>query len=301
MNDILDAIVIGAGPAGLTGAIYLGRFRRRFLVVENGDSRAALIPRTHNHPGFPDGVGGEDLLGRMRRQAERYGAAFRRDEATSLAVKDGLFRLGLASGDVLTARKVLLATGVIDNEPDLPDFEGSVRRSLIRICPICDGYEAMGQAIGVIGDGEKGAREALFLRAYSDRISLVHVGEPAALPERERAMLAQASIPIVETRIDAVVVEADRIAALDFGAGGVRRFDVLYSALGTTQRGLLAERLGARTDTSGCLEVTAHQETSVPGLYAAGDLVRGLNQISVAQAEAAIAATDIHNRLTPAW
>ena len=151
--------------------------------------------------------------------------------------------------------------------------------------------------MGVIGAGEKGAREALFLRLYTDRLTLIHVGEPKTLPDKERRALAEAGIDVVETPIGNVVVEEDRIAALDFGEGRLCRFDTLYSALGSTPRSGLAEKLGAGADPAGCLQVSEHQETAVPGLYAAGDLVRGLNQISVAQGEAAIAATDIHNRL----
>jgi thioredoxin reductase (NADPH) len=135
------------------------------------------------------------------------------------------------------------------------------------------------------------------MRTYSDAVTLVYVGEPTTLPADCRLELAQAGIDVVETHINAVRIEADRIAAFDFEDGVVRRFDVVYSALGTTPRSLLAEDIGAAVDETGSLIVSAHQMTTVEGLYAAGDLVRGLNQITVAQAEAAIAATDIHNRL----
>ena len=293
----LDALVVGGGPAGLTAAIYLGRFLRRFAVVESGDSRAGWIPRTRNHPGFPDGIEGPALLGRLTAQAGRYGAAIRPGTVEVLTrPAEDLFEAALADGSRIRARKVLLATGVVDNEPKLPGFAQAVRRGLVRICPICDGYEARGQAIGVIGAGEKGAREALFLTAYSDRVSLIHVGAPETLPAAERARLADARVRVVDTPIDHVLIEGDRIAAVRFGEQALA-LDTVYSALGTTSRGLLAERLGAEVDRAGCLKVNSHQETSVPGLYAAGDVVRGLNQITVAEAEAAIAASDIHNRL----
>jgi thioredoxin reductase (NADPH) len=297
MADILDALVIGAGPAGLTGAIYLGRFKRRFVVVDAGESRLSWIPCTRNHPGFPGGIAGAELQARIRRQAEAYGATVIAGCVEALERDGEGFVASLGNGGLIRARKVLLASGVIDSEPNLPAFEQSVRKGLIRICPICDGYEVQGQAVGVIGDSEKGAREALFLRLYSNRLTLVHVGAPEALPTAERERLHSAGVDVIDTPIGNVVVEDDRIAALDFGEHGVRRFDTLYSALGSTSRSGLAEKLGAVTDPAGCLEVNEHQETRVSGLYAAGDLVRGLNQISVAQGEAAIAATDIHNRL----
>lgn len=295
-DEILDALVIGAGPAGLTAAIYLGRYRRNFLVVDGGDPRAGWIPISRNHPGFPDGIAGVELLARLREQAERYGARFLEGRAERLEPTREGFLTQVGDRDI-RARSVLLATGVKDNEPKLGDVFDAVQRKLIRICPICDGYETIGQSVGIVGSSEKGAREALFMRTYSDQVSLIHVADPDNLPEKERRELAEAGIDVVETHIDAVEIEEDRIAAFDFEDGVVRRFDVIYSALGTTPQGMLAEELGAQVDQSGCLIVNAHQMTTVEGLYAAGDLVRGLNQITVAEAEAAIAATDIHNQL----
>ncbi|HEY9217364.1 MAG TPA: NAD(P)/FAD-dependent oxidoreductase [Phenylobacterium sp.] len=295
-KHILDAVVVGGGPAGLTAAIYLGRFRRRFLVVDAGESRASWIPVSHNHPGFPDGVNGLELLRRMRTQAEKYGAKFRAGQVQTLNVDDGLFRLAV-DGEELVARNVLLACGVEDVEPSLPDIEGCVRRSLIRICPICDGYEVQGQSVGVIGEGAHAAREALFLTTYSDNVAVIHIGDPASLTVEHRRELAAAGIDVIETSCDRVVLEQDKIQALCFGPGEPRRFDVIYSALGIRPRTDLARQAGVPLDEQGRLVVGDHQETSVPGLYAAGDIVRGLNQISTAEGEAAIAATDIHNRL----
>lgn len=296
-NDgILDAVVVGAGPAGLTGAIYLGRFKRSFVVIDSGESRAGWIPVSHNHPGFPDGVNGLELLRRMRVQAEKYGAQIRPGRAQALKVEDGLFRLAV-DGEEVRARNVLLACGVEDIEPPLPDIEGCVRRTLIRICPICDGYEVQGQSVGVIGEGAHAAAEAVFITTYSDRVTLIHIGDPASLDADWREKLAAAGVEIIETSCERVVLEKEKIQALHFGPGEPRRFDVIYSAMGVRPRTELALQAGVSLDSSGRLVVGDHQETSVPGLYAAGDVVRGLNQISTAEGEAAIAATDIHNRL----
>jgi thioredoxin reductase (NADPH) len=294
-DKTLDCVVVGAGPAGLTAAIYLARFRRDFLVVESGESRAAWIPRSHNHPGFPDGVRGPALLARMRRQAERYGARIESGRVEGLKRSRDGFRLVTTLGE-LSARKVLLATGVLDNTPAIEGLEDAVARGLMRICPICDGFEVTGQTVGVIGKDEHCAREALFLRTWSDDVTFVHVGKKP-LPAATRRTLEKAGVEIVESAMPTVTIEKRRITAFDFGAGEPRRFDVVYSALGTSPRAELAVQAGAKLDDDGRLLVDAHQQTSAPGLYAAGDVVRGLNQISTAEGEGAIAATDVHNRL----
>ncbi|HEY5072288.1 MAG TPA: NAD(P)/FAD-dependent oxidoreductase [Caulobacteraceae bacterium] len=300
----LDAAIVGGGPAGLAAAIYLGRFRRRFVVFDSGESRAGWIPRSHNHPGFPGGIPGRLLLARVRRQARLYGATIVRRKISSVEREGDGFILKSAR-DSSSARFVVLATGGKDVEPPLPEVFQAVQRGLVRICPICDAYEVRDRNIAVIGIGEHGAREAQFLRDYSARVSLLHVGEPSELSARDRRDLAKAGVEVVETSIGQVVIEGGRIAAFDHDDGKRRVFDVVYSALGMRPCARLAKSLGAKLEAAGCLIVDSHQRTTVEGLYAAGDVVRGLNQISVAQGEAAIAATDIHNRLRgcpfPGW
>ncbi|MEO8926055.1 MAG: NAD(P)/FAD-dependent oxidoreductase [Caulobacteraceae bacterium] len=291
-----DAVIVGGGPAGLTTAIYLGRFRRRCLIVDSGESRLGWIPITHNHPGFPGGVAGADLLARMKTQAEHYGASILAGSVAAIRREGGGFALEVGEARIV-APYVILATGAKDTPPPLPDLFDAVQKGLIRVCPICDAYEVIGQTVGVIGDGPHGAREALFLRDYTGRVSLVHLGEAAHLDGPTRERLAGAGVTVIEAGIKRVAPQGERIVALELADGERRVFDTLYSALGMTARTELATALGAEVNDAGCLIVGQHQTTSVKGLYAAGDVVRGLNQISIAQAEGAIAATDIHNRL----
>ena len=213
-----------------------------------------------------------------------------------MSLVDGGFIASLNGRD-LKVRAVLLATGVVDHHPDLPGVERAIQRALVRICPICDGYEAQGKAVAIIGRDDMGVREAAFLRTYSDRVTLIHVGPPGELTEREA--LTRLGVTLVETPIDNVELEGDRVTALCWG-GRKAAFDLVYSALGTSPNASLAESLNARTGDDGRMIVDDHQLTSVPGLYAAGDVVRGLNQIAVAAAEAAVAATAIHNALREA-
>lgn len=297
----LDALVIGAGPAGLTAAIYLARFRRTFLVLHDRTSRARWIPRTHNHPGFPRGIGGRALLGRLRRQAEGFGARLAEGRVERVTPRrDQTFEVRGASADggfVHRARTVLLATGVRDNLPPLPGVEAAIGRGVVRICPICDAWEARGRRIAVLGDGPLGAREACFLRRYSPDVTLLHVGAPELLTDQDRAALDQAGVATVDCALAEVRLSRSGVT-LQRTAGSNLYFDTLYAALGGGARNGLGEAAGVAVNDLGYLVAgQAHQETAVPGLYAAGDVVRGLNQICVAEAEAAIAATAMHNRL----
>lgn len=300
MPDDWDCVIVGAGPGGLTAAIYLGRFHRRVLVLHDGDARAGWIPTSHNHPAFPDGVGGEELLARMAAQAALYGGEVRRGRVERLSVEAGGFVLDGEAGAV-RAKHVVLATGVRDVTPPLPGVFDAVKRGLIRVCPICDAYEVTGKAVGILGRGEHGAREALFLKSYTDQITLIHVGEPEELSAEHRAFLLERGIDVLESAHEDVVLDRRSGCIEAVTAGGVtRRFDSVYSALGMEPRAELAVQAGAARSEDGRLIVDEHQRTSVDGLYAAGDVVKGLNQISVAQAEAAQAAVDIHNRLRKA-
>lgn len=297
MNDNgPEILVIGAGPAGLTAATYLARFRRRVLVADGGAPRACWIPVSHNMPGFPKGITGQAILNRMTEQALEYGAVIEPGRVGKLT-REGDEFVARLNGREVRVRAVLLATGVMDHHPDLPGVERAIERSLVRICPICDGYEAIDRTVAVIGDDEKGVREAAFLRTYSDRVALIHVGPPDALGDETE--LTRLGIELIRAPIDNVRLEGDRVTALSWG-GAYRAFDLVYSALGTSPNADLAKKIGARTGEDGRLFVDPHQSTSLAGLYAAGDVVRGLNQIAVASAEAAIAATAIHNRLRAA-
>jgi thioredoxin reductase (NADPH) len=213
-----------------------------------------------------------------------------------LAWGDGEFRLQWGEATV-AARYVILASGVRDNEAPLPDVFDAVQRGLIRMCPICDAYELIDRRIGVLGDGPRVLAEARFLQTYSRAVTVIHIGPPEALSADDRRQAEAAGLGLVETSTAQVRLDGDRIRALDLGDGDVREFDAVYSALGVRPCSELALEAGAAADADGNLRVDAHQQTTVAGLYAAGDLVRGLNQISIAQAEGAIAATDIHNRL----
>lgn len=292
-----DCIIIGAGPAGLTAAIYLARFHLKIRLFDCGSSRAALIPCTHNHAGYPDGISGKDLLALMLAQAEKYGAVRELAEVTGLRCAEEGFVVRVGETDY-PARAVLLATGVVNNRPEMADgiHDEGLARGLIRYCPICDGYEVTDKRVGVIGTEEHGAREALFLRGYTADATLIAPEGGHALGEAIVAELDEAGITRVDGPCGDYRIEGERISVNT--ADGRLAFDSIYPALGSRIRSGLAIQAGARAAEDGCLEIDAHQRTSVPGLFAAGDVAKGLDQISHAMGEAGVAATAIRNMLS---
>jgi thioredoxin reductase (NADPH) len=291
-----DCIIIGAGPAGLTAAIYLARFHLSIRLFDCGTSRAALIPCTRNHAGYPEGISGKDLLARMAEQAEKYGAVRERAEVTALRVAETGFVARVDERDY-PARAILLATGVVNHRPEMDDalHAEALARGLLRYCPICDGYEVTDRRVGVIGTGDRGTSEAIFLRGYTADVTLVAPQAAHALPDERMAELDEAGIARVDGPCGNYAIEGDQLA-FDTAQGRLT-FDSVYPALGSRIRSGLAIQAGARAAEDGCLEVDDHQRTSVPGLFAAGDVAKGLDQISHAMGEAGVAATTIRNML----
>lgn len=296
----LDCLIIGGGPAGLTAALYLARFRRRFALVDAGDSRAGQIPTSHNIPFFTDGISGLEIMTRQREALEPYGSHAITGSVTALRKENEQFVASIRTSTralQIHARRVLLATGAADVEPDFPKLPDAIRRGLVRYCPICDGYEVTGKRIAVIGHRARGLAEAEFLaRTYSLDVTLLTLRLPLDLDAAERQRVAEHGIKIVSEPIRDLEIAGDRIVALRTESGVELCFETLYSALGLEPRSQLGLKMGARHDASGALEVDQHNQTSVSGLYAAGGVVRGLDQVVIAMGHAAIAATDIHNR-----
>jgi len=289
----IDCLIIGGGPAGLTAALYLARFRRNVHLVDAGASRAAQIPESHNHPGFA-GISGKTLLEAMRKQAEKYGVILERASVSKLATCPNGFVADIGPNQIHSAR-LLLATGIVDTAPDLPGLERAVAETAVRYCPICDGYEAADQSVAVFGDLKGASGKALFMRSHTRHVTVL-VPDHGARDERTMKELDAAGIQVVTHPPSCFVKTQNGIGVIL--AGGERlEFDVLYPALGCEVHSALARALGAKHTAPGFLVVDDEQQTTVPGLFAAGDVVSDLHQISVAKGHAAIAATAIHNSL----
>jgi len=304
-EPILDCLIIGGGPAGLTAAIYLARFHLNILVVDGGKSRAAWIPCTRNHAGYPDGIAGPELLQRMRDQACKYGAKIQTEFVTKLEQDEetGLFTATWGSGERI-GRTVLLATGVTNRRPPMDEelHDDALSRGLVRYCPICDGYEVTDKKVGVIGSDSHGVAEALFIRSYTADVTLIAPDKSLQLKPEDAAKLKAAGIDCVDGPAQAVAFAKDCITVDT--AEGHFTFDSIYPALGSDTHTQLGEMVGAALAEDGCFKCDDHQRTSVNGLYAAGDVVHGLDQISHAMGEGGVAATTIRNDLCadqPRW
>ena len=297
-EPILDCLIVGGGPAGLTAAIYLARFHLDILVVDGGKSRASWIPCTRNVSGFPDGIAGTDLLERMRKQACKYGAKIVSEFVSKLEcdAESGLFTATWGSGSAI-AQTVLLATGVSNRRPPMDEqlHDDALARGLIRYCPICDGYEVTDKKVGVIGSDSHGVAEALFLRSYTADVTLIAPDKAMRLKPDDYAKLREAGIGCEDGPAQAVAISKDFIVVDT--VDGTHAFDSVYPALGSDTHVQLAEQVGADLSTDCCIRVDSHQRTSIPGLYAAGDVVIGLDQISHAMGEGGVAATTIRNDL----
>lgn len=294
--ELYDCVVVGGGPAGLTAAIYLARFHRRVLVIDDGDSRAALIPRTHNHAGFPDGITGTELLQRMGQQARLYGAMFQRGRVADITGDYGHFEV---TGTALKvrARTIILATGVKNHRPNISDavHDAALKRGLLRYCPICDGFEVTAKRIGVLGDGDKAIGEALFLQTFTKDVTLLP-GDLEPMSKEQRREAEAAGITVASAYVTDLEFDDDHAYA-HLKDGSRLVFDTIYPALGTRANDDLAGKLGLARGDDNCIRVDQKQRTGREGVFSAGDVVLSLDQISVAMGQAAIAATTIHNDL----
>lgn len=291
-----DCVIVGGGPAGLTAATYLSRFHRRVALVDDGDSRALWIPRSHNQPSYPDGITGQELLAQMKAQAQRYNTTFLQGRVATVESDAQSFLLE-GDGLSLRARTVLLATGVQNRRPDVDPMthRSALEKGQLRYCPVCDGYEVSGQAIAVIALDKRGVTEALFLRTYSSNVTVLKLGA-ADLGGESREALRAGGVRLEEGVLEQVDFSGEKVAVHVQG-GATLQFDTIYPALGSDIRNELAKSLDLELGDDDCIVVDTKQRTTRKGVYAAGDVVYALDQISVAVGHAAIAATTLHNDL----
>ena len=291
---MIDCVIVGGGPAGLTAALYLARFRRSVRIFDAGGGRAALIPCSRNQPAFPNGISGKALLERMRSHLGPYQVIVE-PGSVAHAVKAAEGFVVKAGAEEIATRAILLATGVSDRRPAMSEafHAAALAAGRLRYCPICDGYEVIDRKIAVIGTGAHAVRETRFLKSYSPSITVVAPDGPHALNAEDRAALAAMNVAAIDGPVRDFAFDDE---GLTFSVPGARlQVDTAYLTMGFDIRSGLARALGADCADDGCIKTNAHQMSTVEGLYAAGDVVAGLDQIDHALGQGAVAATAIRN------
>ena len=298
MAEPYDAIVVGGGPAGLSAAIYLARSLRRTLVLDRGGGRWDGLQVTENYLGFPQGIAARELRARGVEQARRFGADFEPLEVSRIGRADPGFTVE-TDGGMRRARTVVLATGVTDRYPDVPGwppFEGAG----LHWCLYCDGYLARGRPAAVVGADEASAVEALQLRRFTDRVTLV-APEPPSWSARRDAALARAGIAVVEGAVERLEAgEERRLSGLRLRGGRRVSVEVAFVHQPGRPNSDLARDLGVARSTEGYVKVDSEQRTSAPRVYAAGDVTRlHSHQVVTAAHEGATAAVSANFDLLP--
>jgi thioredoxin reductase len=296
MRSNFDVVIVGAGPAGLSAGLILGRCRRSVLLCDTGRPRNAASQALHGYL-TRDGITPDELRSAGRRELETYETVESIDigAADAVCTDDGLFRVTLDDGTVVTSRKLLIATGVCDNLPAIEGFPELYGRSVFH-CPYCDGWEVRDQPIAIYGTGSRGVGLSLELTAWSRDLVLCTDG-PAELSDGDRARLARNRIPVREERVAALESQSGILERIRFDSGEPLPRRALFFTTGQFQRSALAIRLGCEFNDKGTVRTGKYESTHLPGLFVAGDASRAVQWAIVAAAEGAEAAFAINTDL----
>lgn len=283
-----DAVVVGGGPAGLSAATWLARYRRRTLVLDAGEQRNRAVEHTHGYL-TRDGATPEAILTAAARDVDAYSCVERRQlEAVSLEGSQGAFVVGLSDGSRVEAKRVVLATGVVDAVPDVEGFDEHYGAGIFH-CPSCDGFEAAGCDVVVLGWSAHVAGFALELLDWAASVKVVTDGRRFEGDEGHHRAMAHHGVELLEDDAVALVGRRGELREVRLRSG--RRLDcqIAFFSLGHQPRTPLAEKLGCERTPDGYLAVDEHGSTSVAGVYAAGDVTPGLQLLQVAAAKGATA------------
>ena len=291
MNSF-DVAIIGGGAAGLSAALVLARADRNVAVIDDGTPRNA--PATHMH-GFlsRDGMPPSELLAKGREEVTGYGGHLL-DDTVADVVPDGsnAFWVLLASGSRIRARRLLVTTGLKDELPDVPGLAERWARDVLH-CPYCHGHEVLDRQLGVIGGTPGAVRYAQIVRQWT--YDLVYFTPPGLLTAAERAGLVARAIGIVEGSIASLVIDSeDRLRGVCMADGSTVPRDALFVPPRFVPRSQLLADLGCATNDDGWVTVDATGRTSVPGVWAAGNVVDPRAQVITAAGAGSAAAIAIN-------
>jgi thioredoxin reductase len=291
-----DVIIIGAGPAGLSAALVLGRARRTVLICDNGRPRNAASHALHGYL-TRDGIDPREFRAIGRRELKPYTTVSLRDIAATDAQCEtaGRFKVTLADGLIVHSRKLLVATGVCDNLPEIPGIQEMYGRSVFH-CPYCDGWEVRDQSIAIYGKEQRGVGLSLELTVWSRDLVLCTDG-PGGLTEDDRVRLARNGVRIREERVTELQGRDGMLERVVFESGEPLPRRAMFFSAGQFQRSEFAVRLGCEVNDKGTVRTGKYESTHLPGLYVAGDASRAVQWVIVAAAEGAEAAFAINTDL----
>lgn len=293
-----DAIIIGGGPAGLTCAIFLGRYRRPVLVLDDGRPRNYATRGVHGFLG-QHGIAPAELLERGRAEAREAGVELMDARAMKIDRNGDLFDVTTKDGELLRGRRIVLAYGVRDTLPDIPEID-SYYGITVHHCSDCDGFEATGKRIGVIGWGKSVAGFALKLLQWSDDIVIFNHGQPREWDEELHSKLLAEQITIKDERVISLVGNDGHVEAAVLDTGERVAVQRVFFTIHVERSTTLAEELGCAVDPDHPnVIVDEHRQTTVEGVWAAGDLVAGAQLVITSAADGAIAAIAINKSLLP--
>jgi thioredoxin reductase len=296
-SSVYDCVIIGGGPAGLTCAIFLGRYRRRVAVIDSGKPRNYASHGIHGFLGHHD-IKPEVLLQKGRAEAESVGVQICKGSASKVEKVGDLFEVTTSLG-VLRGRRAVLAYGVRDELPAIPRIEEFYGRSIFH-CPDCDGYEISDKRVGVIGWGKRAAGLSLKLLQWTSQLTIFMNGHDRELEPDQTSKLLAETIAIKDEPIIELIGKDGILEAIVLSSGEHVPVDALFFNVGVERSCVLAEGVGCEVvQEAPNVVVNEYKETSVEGVYAIGDLAAGSQLAITSAADGAIAAIAINKSLLP--
>jgi len=297
MTEQFDVAVIGGGPAGLAGALWLARYRLKTILLDAERPRNAATSAIHGYLGLED-IPPDELRRIGRRQVLNAGAEFRGVVVSTVEGEKDAFRINPQDGPSFGARRILFATGLHDEIPEIPGLLDFYGRSIWH-CPDCDGPSATGMRIGVLGWSPRIVAFCMTMLTWTDRITLLTHGHRPDLPKRSREALERFSVPVIHQEVERLSGQDGQVEEVHFLDGSTAEFDALFFQLECAPGSTLPGSLGCETDEEGNLTIGPDHETSVAGAYAAGDITHGSKLAIRAAGEGTRAAIGIHRSLIP--
>lgn len=277
-----DVIIVGGSYAGLSAAMALGRALRRVLVIDSAKPCNRQTPHSHNFLTH-DGEKPADIAARAKAHVLRYETVEIVEGIAISAVRNGNgFRVKTESGEEFDGRKLLFASGVFDIMPDIPGFADCWGISVLH-CPYCHGYEVRDEPTGILANGDKAFEFVKLIGQWTKNLT-IFTNEPSTLTEEQRLKLAEKNVAIVEKEIEELEHESRQIRQLRFRDGSTHPIATIYTRVPFRQHCLIPEELGCALTQHGHLEVDEWQQTSIPGVYAAGDASQMMRSVSGAVA-----------------